>query len=181
MAAAPASAGIGFGGLISVAATAAGIGISIYGGMQEAKVQQQEAAVSKEITGYEEQINEARKVQAQVQYQRQLTENFRQSQMAAARSRAAGVGQGAQFGSGAVAGREQAAGERAYNVKELAQNFTIGQSIFDITSSIDAAKIKMSDLESSAAKWQGIANIGSAIAGGGQALGKLSGGFGTQG
>jgi hypothetical protein len=183
MAEAPAAAagGMGGGGIIGMAVAAAGIGISIYGGLQEAKVQQQEAQVSKEIAGYEMQINEQRRVQAGIQYQRQSVENIRMAQMAASRARAAGVAQGAQYGTGAKAGVEQAQSEQAFNQLGLYQNYQIGQNIFGLTSQIDYAKMKMADLQGSEAKWAGVAGLGSALAGGSMAIGRMSGGFGAQG
>lgn len=171
----------GAGNPISLAMGAAGLGLSIYGGLQESKIEGQEAQVSASIASDEEQINKQRQQLATLTYNRQTTENIRQAQMGAARAKAAGVNQGAQFGSGSVAGVEHASSEQAFNQQNLNQNYTIGQNIFGLTSQIDQSQIQLAQLGGAAAGAAGIAGLGGALMGGSMAAGRLTGGFGATG
>jgi hypothetical protein len=176
-----AQAGIGAmtGNPIAIAAGVAGIAMTLFGGSQESKAQKEEAAVSAEIAGFERQINEQKRLQAGILYQRQTLENIRAAQMASHKSRAAAVNQGAQFGSGAGAGERQAGAEAAFNQSGLAQNYVIGQKIFGLTDQIDEDKMKLASLGGDAATGAGIASMGGALTSGAMALGRLTGGFGA--
>jgi hypothetical protein len=179
--AATAAMGAATGNPIALMAGIAGIATSIFGGTEQAKVQKEEAGVSAEIAGYEEQINKQRQIQAQIMYSRQSLENLRNTQKTVAMNKAAAVAGGAQFGSGAAGGVGGAETSGALNQLNLSQDYTIGQNIFGLTSSIDADKIKLAKLGGEAATYGGIASIGQGLTSGAMSLGRLSGGFGAQG
>lgn len=173
--------GAATGNPIAIIGAVAGIGLSLFGGSEEAKAQKAEAEVSEQIAGYEQQINAQRQQLATDIYQRQSTENMRKAQQAGARSKAAATAQGAQFGSGAKAGEEQAGSEAAFNQQGLYQNYAIGQNIFGLTSQIDQAQIRLAQLGGQAAQGAGTAALGQGLTSGAMALGRLTGGFGAQG
>lgn len=180
-----AQAGVGAatGNPIAIAGAIAGIGLSLFGGSEQAKVQKEEAGVSADIAGLEGQINTQRQRLAQVTYQRQQTENMRKTQQSASLARAAAVAgggavQGGQAGSGYAGGRAQAVEEGAFNQFNLSQDYTIGQKIFGLTGQIDQDQIRLAKLGGSAATYGGIASIGQGVTGGAMALGRLTGGFG---
>jgi hypothetical protein len=175
-----AEAGVGAatGNPIALIAGVAGIATSIFGGLEQAKVQKEEAGVSADIAELEMQINNQRKMLASATYQRQQTENMRKTMQAVSTSRAAAVQGGAQFGSGAAGGVAQARAEGAFNQANLSTDYLIGQKIFDYTSSIDQDQIKLAQLGGQAATYGGIASAGQGLASGAMSLGRLSGGFG---
>jgi hypothetical protein len=173
-----AGVGAATGNPIALIAGVAGIATSIFGGVEQASVQRQEAGVSAEIAGYEEQINAQKKQLATNIYQRQLTENFRKTQQNVALGRAAAVNQGAQFGSGAAGGKAQAEAEGAYNTLSLGQDYRIGQNIFGLTDKIDQDQIRLAQLGGEAATYGGIASVGQGLTSGSMALGRLTGGYG---
>ena len=175
------AAGAATGNPIAIAAAVAGMAGQIWGGIETARVQKEEAGISTEIAGYEEQINKQKQQQATLMYQRQSIENFRAAQKASHMSRAAAVNQGAQFGSGAAAGEKQAYGEAAFNQQNLAENYMIGQKIFGLTSSIDQDQIRLAQLGGQASTFGGISAVGQGVASSSMALGRLTGGFGAQG
>jgi hypothetical protein len=173
--------GAATGNPIALAAGVAGIAMSLFGGSQEAKAQAEEAKVSAEIAGYEQQINKQRQILATATYNRQSTENFRKAQMAAHTARAAATNQGAQFSSGAISGEKQAYQKAAVNQQDLAENYQIGQNIFGLTDQIDAAQIRLAQLGGTAAEGAGLASMGQGLTSGAMALGRLTGGFGAKG
>lgn len=169
--------------IIGGIASLVGAGMSFLGSSGEAKVQSQEAQVSAEIAGQEEQINTQRQILAQQIYQRQSLENFRRTNVAYHTARAAAVNQGVsairgQSGSGLPGGESQVEAEGAVNQTNLSDNFLIGQRIFGLTSSIDQYKQQLARLGGSAASYAGEASLGSSIASAGPALTRLSAGFG---
>lgn len=178
-----AQAGIGAatGNPIALAAGLAGIGLSIFGGTSQAGIQKEEAGVSAEIAGYEEQINKQRQNLATLTYRRQGIENMRKVQQSRSLARAAGVQGGAQFGSGVAGAEAQASAEGAFNTQDLAESYKIGQNIFGLTSSIDKDQIRLAQLGGQASTYGGVSAIGQGLTSGAMALGRLSGGFGAQG
>lgn len=175
-------AGAATGNPIALAAGLAGIGLSIFGGLSQSNIQQQEAGVSAQIAGYEEQINKQRQLLATVTYRRQSIENMRKVQQSRSLARAAGVQSGAALTSSGVRGAEsQASAEGAFNQQNLADEYSIGQKIFGLTSSIDQDQIRLAQLGGQAATYGGISAIGQGLTSGAMALGRLSGGFGAQG
>jgi hypothetical protein len=161
--------------MIQGIAALGGIGMSLFGTSKEAQAKKEEAELSTKEAQLEMQINEQRKQLATDIYNRQTTENFRTAQLAAHRSRATAVGQGAQYSSGARAGEEQQAAGAAWNQLGLMQNYQIGQNIFGMTSDIDQLKVQMAQLGTQAATGAGYAAIGSGLMQGSSALGRIGG------
>lgn len=174
---------------ITAAIGVAGLGIQLFGaggalssGMSAAGFASQEAGVSQEITGLQGQENQQRQLAMQISARRQQTETTRKAQMASAQGLAAGVNQGAQFGTGVQAGQQQATSEGTYNLQGINQNLEIGNALFGIQSQITGKQIQMSGLQGQqasaqgqAAMFSGIGAIGGSLAGSAGPLGNILG------
>lgn len=170
---------------VALAAAGVGIGLSIYSGLKEAGIQQQEAKVSEEIGADEQAINTQRQILANFTYERQKTEALRKVQQGRSLARAAGTQAGAYGGAGATSsgvsgGEAQATAEGAFNIQGIDTNQLISSNIYGITSDINQKKIQMAQLGGEAAGYAGLGSIGQGLTGGAMSLGRLSGGFGAQ-
>lgn len=173
------SGGFGGAGLGLEAIGAAG---SIYEGLKESNIANQQAGLSQNMAGLEEQITQQRQQQMVLFNQRQQMENFRNSQRVRAQGIAASVQSGAQFGSGTVGAQSAQASQQGQGQRNLSQDLGIGNKIFGLTYGIDEDKMQMAGLQGQMASAQGIGAIfggisgmGSGMLGGSQSLGHLFG------
>lgn len=171
----------GFGGA-GLALQGIGLAGSLFEGMKESKIADQEAGVSQQIAGYEEQITRQRQQQMMLFSQRQQMENFRNVQKARAQGMSAAVNAGAQFGSGIAGAQSEAAAQGGQNQRNLGQDLQIGQNIFGLTDQIDSSKMQLSSLQGSMASAQGMgaifggmSGLGQGLLGGSNSLGHLFG------
>ena len=141
----------------------AGLALSAIGQEQQSKAQSQVYQADVQTAQLEMQVNEQRRQQMNLNYQRQGIENLRNVQKAQAAGLAAATEGGAQFGSGLAGGRSQEAAQGAWNAESLSQNFQIGNKMFDLDNQIDQQKINKANAESSANKSSGIAGLGGDI------------------
>lgn len=142
-----------------------GMGMGIYAGLEQAKIAKEEAGVEKNILQAQIDINEQRRKQAEVEARRAQLQNIRSSQMARSMAETAAVSQGAQFGTGLQGGLGQIAGQSNVASQSISQNLSIAERVFSDYAQIDTYKMQLADLGASAAQWQGIGAIGSAISG----------------
>lgn len=173
--------GAATGNPIALVAGLAGIGMSLFGGLGEAKTQKEEAQVSIGIAEDEQQIQAIKQQQMEATAARQSLESFRKQQQAIAISRASTTAQGAQFGSGAQGAKAQEVAEGAFNQYGIAQNLLLGRQTFAETSDINQKQIQLAQLGGTAATYGGYAAMGQGLTSGAMALGNLSGGFGAKG
>ncbi len=148
---------------ITLGIAAVGLGISIFGGMSSAAVSKQQAQVSGQIAGDEQQINVQRQQQMQLEARRSQLQNFRNTQRLRAQSTAAAVNQGAQFGSGLPGGQAGIQDQSLENSRGIYQGMAISNNIFDINSDISGKKQQLASLGGQAAADQGLASLGGAL------------------
>lgn len=158
-------------GAVGLAASALGVGTSIYGAEQQSEAQQQMLAI-------QQKEQEQRKNLFEIEQQRKRVEDLRQGQIAQSTARANAVSQGAQFGSGLLGGLAEIQGESNYNILGIQQNTQVGENLFSLDQQLTQAKIASAQ----ASTYQ---QIGSSLTSfGGQAIssmgeiGKLTSGFG---
>lgn len=162
---------------ITAAISIAGLGMSLFGTVKGAGVASQEAAVSQQITGLQQQENSQRQLAMQISARRQQTEIMRKTQMAQAQGLAAGVHQGAQFGSGVAGGQAQATSEGAFNLQGINQNLQIGEALFGLQNQITGKQGMMAGLQGQASTDAGIAAAGNSLMGSAKGLSGIIGNF----
>lgn len=173
---------------ISIGLGLAGLGLSLFGGAEQASVAKQQAQISAQVANVSGQISQDElQVQAQKQQQvqleanRQQLQNFRNVQQAQAQSVAAATAQGAQFGSGLQGGLASASAEGNTNALGIAQNLEIGKNIFGIDTDISQKRIQIAGLQSQsallggkAAEGQGFQSLGGALLKSGPIIGAFA-------
>lgn len=163
---------------ISIGIGVIGLGMSIFGGMQQADVAKQQAQVSRDIAGQEQGINDEKQKAMEISGRRQQLEIMRNTQRAQAQATNNAVNQGAQFGSGLQGGLAQVADQGLFNITGVNLGLETGRSINTYNRSISQDKMKMADLGGDMAEAQGWSSLGGAIMKSGPMIGSLSKGFG---
>jgi hypothetical protein len=166
-----------------VTAILGGIGIAteIAGGLGAKKASSQISADQQAILGQEQAENDVRQRAVAMMAQRKQIQSVREAQMAGARSRAAAVQGGAQFGSGAKAGEQMAQSGNAYNQETISQDLQSANQMFALDRNINSLKSQIGNTQTTLSNDQGIMSIGSSILGAAGPLGRLSGGLGLGG
>lgn len=172
---------------ITLAISAAGIGMSLFGAagamdktLQESALSGQETQISQGITGLQIQENQQRQLAMQISARRQQTETIRKTQMARAQGLAAGVSQtGGTSSSGIAGGQAQAQGEGEFNLLGTNQNLQIGNQLFGIQNQISQGQIAMSGIQGQMNNLQGQASIFSGVGAIGGSLANSAGPLGN--
>jgi hypothetical protein len=164
--------------LLSGGFTVAGMGLQLFGAHQASQAEGQISGLQTQELQQEQAENNVRQQAVAMQAQRKSIQNVREAQMAAARSRAAGVSAGAQFGSGAKAGEQMASAGAAYNSETISQDLQSANQMFSIDRNINNLKMQMGAAYTSLSSAQGIESMGAGLAGGAGSLGKLFGSAG---
>lgn len=140
-------------GLASTALSAFGT----FGAMQTAN---QASQINQQIAGIQVQENTQRQLAMQISARTKSLDALRNTQKASSLALAAGVNQGAQFGSGVAGGQGAAANQGAQNLENIQQNLQIGNALFGMDSTIDNLKGQLSALQSREATYSGISSLG---------------------
>jgi cell division protein FtsL len=140
-----------------------GLGFSLFGGLQQMDASKEEADISKNIAGYEQQINEKHRQAMELDANRQQMQTVRTAQVARATALQNATTQGAQQGSGLQGGYGGIAGQTGVNQLGISQNLQIGENLFDLNNQISQQKMRMADAKSKAAQGQGLASFGGDI------------------
>lgn len=159
---------------ISMFIGAAGLATSIIGGMKQTAAAKQQAAAQQQIANLEIDADKQRRQAMELDSQRKSMEVLRNSQRARAISLTAAVSSGSQFGSGYAGAQGQISGQSGVNLLGISQNTTIGENLFDISSSISGQRMKMAQASSDMATGAGISAIGKSISGSQGPLGNLA-------
>lgn len=176
---------------ITGAIAIAGLGMQLFGAggamsatSKEAGLASQESGLSQGITQLQMQENNQRQLAMQISARRQQTEIMRRTQLTKAQGLAAGVNQGAQFGTGVQGGQQSATSAGGYNLLGVNQNLEIGNALFGIQNQISNKQIAMSgiqgqmaSLQGQASMFSGIGAIGGSLASSAGPLGNLLGNF----
>lgn len=159
---------------VSLALGLAGLGMQLFGGLSAASNAKQQAQVSSQIAGDEQQINVQKQQQMQLEANRKITENFRNVQKVRAQGMAAATAGGAQFGSGIAGAQAGEADQGLVNAGGVNKNLEIGENIFGVTTDINAKKMQLASLGGDAATAQGIASLGGALIKSGPMIGSFT-------
>jgi hypothetical protein len=160
-----------------ISAILGGVGIAteLYGADKAKKVESTIAADQQGILADEQAENDVRQRAVAMMAQRKSIQSVREAQMAGARSRAAAVQGGAQFGSGAKQGEQMAMSGNAYNQETISQDLQSANQMFSIDRGINALKSQIGMQSTSLSNDEGIMAIGGSILGAAGPLGKLAG------
>ena len=152
-----------------------GIGMQLFGTEKSVDYSKQISAVQSQIYGVEQQENYQKYVQMLYQSQRQEIQNLRQVQQVRSASLAAGVSQGAQYGSGVKGGQSAASAEGGFNALGISQAVQTGSALYGLTSQETALNQMRTTIQGNLASAQGVQAFGSALTGASGAIGKLGG------
>lgn len=180
------------GNYIGAAISAVGLGMSLFGGMEQSDIAKQQAAVAKQqsavsgdIATQEQGINDVKQRQMEIEGRRMQLETLRNMQRGRAQAIAAATNQGAQFGSGLQGGEGQVEGNGLFNQLGVSYALQGGRDINTFNQSITGDKLKlaslggqMSDLQGQSASAQGMQSLGGSIMKAGPVFGQFSSGFG---
>lgn len=167
------------GNIAGAAVSAAGLGMSIFGGMQQAGVAKQQANVSADVATQEQGINDQKQQAMELAGRRQQLEIIRNNQRARAMAENSATNQGAQFGSGLQGGLDQIQSQSDFNLVGVNSALETGRNIAGYNSKISADKIRLAQLGGQAATAAGFSSLGGSIMKAGPTIGALSGGFGS--
>jgi hypothetical protein len=142
----------------------AGIGMSLFGSIEGAATAKKSAAISSNIANLQTQENQQRQLAMQITGRRNQMQTIRTAQQTAAQAKAAGVNQGAQFGSGVAGGQSQIASQSSSNLTGENQQLQVGNAIFGLDAQIGVDKMNLSSLQGQQATYSGISSMGSTLA-----------------
>lgn len=163
------------GNYAGAAVSAIGLGMSIFGGMQQSAIAKQQAQVSGDIARQEQGINNQKQEAMELNGRRQQLEIIRNQQRARALAQNSAVNQGAQFGSGLQGGLAQINDQSAFNLLGVNDALQTGRSIAGFNQNISNDKIQLASLGGDAASAAGFSSLGGAIMKSGPIVGQLTG------
>lgn len=147
----------------SAAGSLAGAGVAAYGAEQQVQASKEEAGISRNIAGLEQQQNNQRANAMELTARRSQLEVLRGNQVARSMALNNATNQGAQFGSGLQGGLGEISGASGTNLTGINQNLEIGRNLFGLSNQISGQKMAMADAQSHMATAQGISGLGSVI------------------
>lgn len=166
------------GGLLGAGVSAIGLGMSIFGGLDQSRIAKEQAMVSGDIATQEQGINHQKQQAMELAGRRQQLEIIRNNQRARALAENNATNQGAQLGSGLQGGLAQVQDQSLFNLVGVNSALETGRSIAGYNDKISQDKIRMAQLGGDAASAAGFASLGGSILKAGPMVGSLSGGFG---
>lgn len=159
---------------VSLGVSVVGLGMSIYGGFKQSADAQQEAKISQEITGAQQQQNDIRKQQMELSSSRSQLENVRTAQRARSMATMSAVSQGAQFGSGLQGGLAQVSDAASWQNQGIVQNTQLGEGMFGLQNQISGYQSQMASLKGQEATDAGWASLGGSLMKSAGPLGNLT-------
>ena len=148
---------------ISLAISAVGLGMQIFGGIAASDNAHAQAAVAQDEATQEMGINNAKQAAMELNGRRSQIENIRNNQRARAQATQAATTQGAQFGSGLQGGLDDIQNQTTFNIQGVNDALSTGRTINAYNQNISYDKMKMAALGGQAATDQGIASLGGAV------------------
>lgn len=175
-------AGIGVGAAtgnwVGAAVSAVGLGMSIFGGNEQADIAKQQAGVSRDIASQEQGINAEKQKAMEISGRRQQLEVYRNEQRLRAQATNAAVNQGAFLGSGLQGGLAQITDQTIFNGAGINSGLETGRAIAGYNNKISGDKMQLASLGGDAASAAGLTSLGGAVMKAGPVVGQLSAGFG---
>lgn len=156
-----------------------GLGVSIFGGLEQSGIAKQQARVSMDVARQEMGINEEKRKAMELNARRQQMEIFRNTQRARAQATQAAVTQGASLGSGLQGGLADVANQGLFNLYGVNSALETGRNIANYNDAITQDKLEMARLGGKAADAQMWSSIGGAIMKSGPMVGPMFQGFGN--
>lgn len=166
------------GNIVGAGVSALGLGMSIFGGLDQSRIAKEQANVSMDVARQEQGINDQKQQAMELAGRRQQLEIIRNNQRARALAENNATNQGAQFGSGLQGGLAQVTDQSTFNLAGVNSALETGRNIAGFNNSISQDKIRLAQLGGNAASAAGFASLGGSIMKAGPVVGALSGGFG---
>lgn len=166
------------GNVAGAAVSAVGLGMSIFGGLDQAAISKQQAQVSGDIANQEQGINNQKQQAMELAGRRQQLEIIRNNQRARALAENNATNQGAQFGSGLQGGLAQVQDESLFNLSGVNTALETGRNIAGYNRAISQDKIRLAQLGGDASSAAGFASLGGSILKAGPIVGSFATGFG---
>jgi hypothetical protein len=173
-------ASLATGNIAGAAISAVGLGMSIFGGLDQSSITKQQSQVSGDIATQEQGINDQKQQAMELAGRRQQLEIIRNNQRARALAENSATNQGAQFGSGLQGGLSQIADQSSFNLVGVNSALETGRNIAGYNSAISKDKIRLAQLGGQAATAGGFASLGGSLLKSGPMIGSLAGGFGSK-
>lgn len=171
-------ANLATGNVAGAAVSAAGLGMSIFGGLDQAGIAKQQAQVSGDIATQEQGINNQKQQAMELAGRRQQLEIIRNNQRARALAENNATNQGAQFGSGLQGGLAQVQDESLFNLSGVNSALETGRNIAGFNQNITKDKLRLAQLGGNAATAGGFASLGGSLMKAGPIVGAFATGSG---
>lgn len=163
------------GNYVSAGLSLVGVGLSLFGGNEQANIAKQEAQVSQDEIAQEQKVNDQRQQAMELSAHRQQLEIVRNTQRQRALGLASATSKGAQYGSGMPGGQADTTNQGVFAFQGVSQNLQIGENIFGLDKLISGDKSQMSALQGQMAEAGNYAAYGAAVSKSADPLGRLSG------
>lgn len=161
--------------LLSTGVGVVGLGISLFGGNEQAQLAKQSANISKQEFGVETQQNDVRRQAMEMQGRRSQIETLRVAQRARAMSVQAGTNQGANKGSGMIAGAQHTTAEGDWGLQGIQGQLSFGRQMFGLDDQLNSLKSQQADVQSKMYTAQGFTSLGNSIMKAGPMVGPVLG------
>lgn len=161
---------------ISLAISAVGLGMSIFGGIGQANTAHQIAQVSQDKAQHDMEVNTLKQQQVRLEASRTQMQNVRNMQRARAMSLSSATNQGAQLGSGLQGGLADVQNQGNFNMLGVRQALQTSDNIYSENQSITQDNAKIAALGGQSATDAGIASIGGALMKAAPGIGSIFGG-----
>lgn len=155
-----------------------GLGLQAFGAFGAADSAKEAAAISKQMAGKEQEINEQKKQQMHFEANRMQLQQYRNMQRLRAQGTAAAVSQGASSGSGLQGGLAATTSSGRTNIQGILGNLAFGDTIFGLNNDISGLKMQMADVQADQAESQAWASLGGSLVNNAGTIGKLGQNFG---
>jgi hypothetical protein len=151
----------------SLATTAVGTGVQLYGASQQRSAQQRiiQAELAQE---------RLRRQAMELDIRRRQRQAIRNAQQARALALSAATNQGAAFGTGLFGGYGQISGVENRNLQGISQAQQLGEANFGLTSQISSGRMGVADATATMAFGSGLTSLGGSLMNSAGALGRLS-------
>lgn len=166
------------GNYVGAAISAVGVGMSIFGGMEQSNIAHEKAAYSSDVAQQELGINQQKQNAMELAGRRQQLEIIRNGQRARALAENNATNQGAQFGSGLQGGLAQVTDDALTNLLGVNQSLEIGRNINTYNTKISQDKMRLAQLGGDEASAAGFSSLGGSIMKIGPTVGNFFGGSG---
>lgn len=158
-----AATGASMGSMLGPLGMAAGIGLSIFGGLKSYGAAKQQYSEEQKVFGLEAQAEAQRKQMMELNAKRLSLETVRHAQRARSMALAGATSQGSQLGSGLAGGYGQIQGQAGVGLLGISQQLGAGEALFGINAQIMQERQRIAGLGSQAYTGQAISGLGQTI------------------